>query len=132
MLLQSIGIPGLNWLGDYRIAIYTLMLLPMWQMGSPMVLFLAALKTVPSELVEASRIDGATRRQTFFHVTLPIISPVIFFNIIMQTIELIQMFTPAYIITKGGPVKTTYFYSLLLYDTSFRTLRWGMQARFHG
>ncbi len=125
MLLKAVGISGLNWLGDYRIAIYTLMLLPMWQMGSPMVLFLAALKTVPNELVEASRIDGATRRQTFVHVTLPIISPVIFFNIIMQTIELIQMFTPAYIITKGGPAKTTYFYSLLLYDTSFRDFKMG-------
>ncbi len=125
MLLHAVGINGLNWLGDYKIAIFTLMLLPMWQMGSPMVLFLAALKTVPAELVEASRIDGATKRQTFLHVTLPIISPVIFFNIIMQTIELIQMFTPAYIITKGGPVKTTYFYSLLLYDTSFRDFKMG-------
>ena len=125
MLLHAAGISGLNWLGDYRIAIYTLMLLPMWQMGSPMVLFLAALKTVPSELLEASCIDGANKRQSFIHVTLPIISPVIFFNIIMQTIELIQMFTPAYIITKGGPVKTTYFYSLLLYDTSFRDFKMG-------
>ena len=125
MLLQAAGITGLNWLGDYKIAMYTLMLLPMWQMGSPMVLFLAALKTVPHELVEASCIDGANRWQTFRNVTLPIISPVIFFNIIMQTIELIQMFTPAYIITKGGPVKSTYFYSLLLYDTSFRDFKMG-------
>lgn len=125
MLLNAIGIAGPNWLGDYNITFYTMVLLPMWQMGSPMVIFLAALKTVPEELKEAARIDGANKWQQYFKITLPMISSVIFFNIIMQTIEIIQLFTPAYIITKGGPVKSTYLYSLMLYDTSFRDFKMG-------
>ncbi len=125
MLLKVIGVTGPNWLGDYHITFWTMVLLPMWQMGSPMVIFLAALKTVPEELTEAASIDGANPIQRYFGITLPMISPVIFFNIIMQTIEIIQLFTPAYIITKGGPAKSTYLYALMLYDTSFRDFKMG-------
>lgn len=125
ILLKTVGLGTVNWLGDYHIALYTMMLLPVWQMGSSMVIFLAALKTVPSELLEAARIDGASNFQCYYRITIPVISPVIFFNIVMQTIEIIQMFTPAYIITKGGPVKSTYFYALFVYDTSFRDFKMG-------
>lgn len=125
LLLGNLGIDGPNWLGDMKLALYVMMLLPLWQMGSPMVLFLAALKNVPDSILEAARIDGARPSTTFFRITLPMISPIISFNMIMQTIEIIQLFTPAYLITKGGPVKETYLYSLYLYDTAFRDSRMG-------
>lgn len=125
LLLGAAGISGANWLGDPKLVLYVMMLLPLWQMGAPMVLFLAALKNVPADIIDASRIDGARPFQVFRNITLPMISPIIFFNIIMQTIEIIQIFTPAYLITKGGPVKQTYLYSLYLYDTAFRDLKTG-------
>ncbi len=125
LVLAAIGINGANWLGDYTLTFSTMLLLPVWQMGSPMIIFLAALKTVPQELLEAASIDGAGSLRKYFRITLPMISPVIFFNIIMQTIEIIQLFTPAYIITKGGPVRSTYFYSLFMYDTAFRDFKMG-------
>ena len=125
ILLHTVHISGPNWLGDPNLVLYVMMLLPLWQMGAPMVLFLAALKNVPADIMEAARIDGAKPHQLFKNITLPMISPVIFFNIIMQTIEIIQLFTPAYLITKGGPMKQTYLYSLYLYDTAFRDMRIG-------
>lgn len=125
LLLGALGITGANWLGDPKLVLYVMMLLPLWQMGAPMVLFLAALKNVPADLTEAARIDGARPYQVFFKITLPMISPIIFFNSIMQTIEIIQIFTPAYLITKGGPIKQTYLYSLYLYDTAFRDMKIG-------
>jgi oligogalacturonide transport system permease protein len=125
LLLSVIGIDGPNWLGDVKLALHVMMLLPLWQMGAPMVIFLAALKNVPESILEAARIDGARPVTVFFRVTLPMISPIIFFNLIMQTIEIIQIFTPAYLITKGGPAKETYLYSLYLYDTAFRDMKMG-------
>ncbi len=125
LLLGAIGIKGPNWIGDPNLALYVMMLLPLWQMGAPMVLFLAALKNVPVDVLEAARIDGARPKKIFFKITFPLISPIVFFNLIMQTIEIIQIFTPAYLITKGGPVKQTYLYSLYLYDTAFRDSKMG-------
>lgn len=125
MLLGIVGIQGANWLGDPKLVLYVMMLLPLWQMGAPMVLFLAALKNVPQDLVEAAKIDGAGSFRVFRSITLPMISPIIFFNTIMQTIEIIQIFTPAYLITKGGPIKKTYLYSLYLYDKAFRDMKIG-------
>lgn len=125
ILLSAVNISGPNWLGNPDLVLYVMMLLPLWQMGAPMVLFLAALKNVPADIMEAARIDGAKPFQIFKNITLPMISPIIFFNIIMQTIEIIQLFTPAYLITKGGPMKQTYLYSLYLYDTAFRDMRIG-------
>ena len=125
LLLGAIGIQGENWLGNPSLALPVMMLLPLWQMGAPMVLFLAALKNVPQDLIEAAKIDGAKKVRIFFKITLPMISPIIFFNVIMQTIEIIHIFTPAYLITKGGPIKQTYLYSLYLYDTAFRDMKVG-------
>lgn len=125
LLLGAAGISGPNWLGNPDLVLYVMMLLPLWQMGAPMVLFLAALKNVPADITEAAKIDGARPLQVFKNITIPMISPIIFFNMIMQTIEIIQIFTPAYLITKGGPVKQTYLYSLYLYDTAFRDMKIG-------
>ena len=125
LLLGAADISGPNWLGNPDLVLYVMMLLPLWQMGAPMVLFLAALKNVPADITEAAKIDGARPLQVFKNITIPMISPIIFFNMIMQTIEIIQIFTPAYLITKGGPVKQTYLYSLYLYDTAFRDMKIG-------
>ncbi len=128
MLLAAVGASPVNWLGNPDTALFTLILLPLWQMGSSMVLFLAALKMVPAEMVEAARIDGAGKVRVFFTVTLPMISSVLFFNLIMQTIEIVQLFTPAYVITQGGPIKATYLYSLMLYDVTFRDFKMGYSS----
>lgn len=125
MFLALFGAAPVNWLGYPDTALLTLILLPLWQMGSPMVIFLAALKNVPIEMVEAAKIDGAGKTRIFFRITLPMISSVIFFNLIMQTIEIVQLFTPAYVITQGGPIKATYLYSLMLYDVTFRDFKMG-------
>jgi oligogalacturonide transport system permease protein len=125
MFLALFRAAPVNWLGSPDTALLTLVVLPLWQMGTPMVIFLAALKTIPRDLVEAARIDGAGRVRIFFRITLPMITSVIFFNLIMQTIELIQLFTPAYVITQGGPIKATYLYALMLYDVAFRDFKMG-------
>jgi oligogalacturonide transport system permease protein len=90
-----------------------------------MVLFLAALKQVPEELHEAAGIDGAGRFSVFFRVTLPMISPVLFFNLIMGIINSFQNFTSAFVITKGGPLHSTYLFALKLYDEAFAYFKMG-------
>ncbi len=108
------------WLGDLRFAIWTLILLAMWQFGSPMLIFLAGLKQIPTELYEAASIDGAGFWRQMFKITLPLLSPVIFFNLVMQTIGGFMVFTQAYIITGGAPLDTTLFYALYVYQKAFR------------
>ena len=106
-------------------ALPTLSLLEVWQFGSSMVMFLAALKQVPYSLYEAARIDGAGSVRSFFRITLPGISPIIFFCIIMQSINAIQNFTSAAVITKGGPLKSTYMLGYKLYIDGFTLWKMG-------
>lgn len=122
--LNTLGIAPVSFLGDPEIALPTLSALEVWQFGSSMVMFLAALKQVPNALYEAARIDGASAVKRFFSITLPSISPIIFFCIIMQTINAIQNFTSAMVITRGGPVKSTYMLGLKLYNDGF--VKWRM------
>lgn len=128
--LAAIGIQGMNWVADPRTALYTLVLLRVWQFGASMVIFLAALKQVPVELYESAEIDGASRFRQFTRITLPMISPIILFNLIMQTISSFQAFTPAYIISGGGggPLDSTLFYTLYLYQQGFTFFRMGYAA----
>ena len=107
-----------HWLGRPDTAIWTLVLLAMWQFGSPMLIFLAGLKQIPAVLYEAASIDGASPFQKFMRVTLPMLTPIIFFNVIMQTIHAFQQFTQAYVISggTGRPLDSTLFYSLYLYQ----------------
>lgn len=123
--LNSFGIPTISFLGDPRLALPTLSLLEVWQFGSSMVMFLAALKQVPSSLYEAARIDGANGVRRFFHITIPGISPIIFFCIIMQTLNAMQNFTSAFVITKGGPLQSTYMLGVKLYNDGFKLLKMG-------
>lgn len=119
--LEIFGIQGPNWIASPDTALSTLILLGVWQFGSPMIIFLAGLKNIPAELGEAAMVDGAGTARRFFSITLPLLTPMIFFNLIMQTIVAFQAFTSSYIISNGtgGPVGSTLFYTLYLYQRAF-------------
>ncbi|ANY65897.1 sugar ABC transporter permease [Paenibacillus algorifonticola] len=123
--LSLFGIPGKEWLGQPDYALFLLVLLVVWQFGSSMVIFLAGLKNVPTELYEASKIDGANAVRRFFKITLPIISPIMLFNLVLQTIGSFQVFTQGYVITKGGPIDETLFSVLYIYELAFQQQRMG-------
>lgn len=124
-ILSALHLPVIQWLGDTRYALRTICMLEIWQFGSSMVMFLAALKQVPRSLYEAAEIDGAGKVTRFFHITLPQISPIIFFNLINQTIQALQNFTSAQVITEGGLLKSTYVLGLKLYKEGFSYFKMG-------
>ncbi len=124
-ILSALHLPVIQWLGDTRYALRTICMLEIWQFGSSMVMFLAALKQVPRSLYEAAEIDGAGKVTRFCHITLPQISPIIFFNLINQTIQALQNFTSAQVITEGGPLKSTYVLGLKLYKEGFSYFKMG-------
>ncbi len=124
-MLSVIGIQGPNWLGDPSKALPTICILEIWQFGSSMVLLLAALKQVPKELYEAADVDGAKKWRTFWSITFPSITPIIFFNLIMQTIQAFQNFTSAFVVTNGGPNKATYVLGMKLYTEAFSNFKMG-------
>lgn len=119
--LGLVGIDGPNWIASPDTALSTLVLLGVWQFGSPMIIFLAGLKTIPAELGEAAMVDGASAARRFFAITLPLLTPIVFFNLVMQTIVAFQSFTSAFIVSNGtgGPVGSTLFYTLYLYQRAF-------------
>ena len=129
-VLRPLGIHGTSWVSDPDTALYTLVALSVWQFGSPMVIFLAGLRQLPTDLFEAASLDGASPRQQFWKITLPMLTPVIFFNVVVQTIEAFKAFTPAFIISggTGGPINSTLFYTLYLYQEAFGYLRMGYAA----
>jgi multiple sugar transport system permease protein len=125
--LAVFGIQGTSWIANPDTALYTLIVLGVWQFGSPMIIFLAGLKQIPTELYEAAEIDGASKLSSFIRITLPLLTPIIFFNVIMQMISSFQSFTPAFIISggSGGPANSTLFYTLYLYQQGFSFFRMG-------
>jgi oligogalacturonide transport system permease protein len=123
--LKFIGLKGVGWLSDSHVALFTISLLSVWQFGSSMIFFLAALKQVPAELYEAAKVDGSTAIHMFFKITLPMISPITLFNLVMQMINAFQEYTSAAIITNGGPMNSTQLYGMLLYKTGFSFYRMG-------
>ncbi|MCM2534095.1 sugar ABC transporter permease [Neobacillus pocheonensis] len=123
--LTLFGIHGPNWLLDPNTSIWTLILLVTWQFGSPMLIFLAGLKQIPHELYEASNVDGANSFTKFFKITLPMLSPIIFFNLVMQMISGFMTFTQSFMVTQGGPLDSTLFYAVYLYDTAFSNFQMG-------
>lgn len=126
-ILASIGLPSdISWLTNTKTAIWTLILLAVWQFGSSMLIFLAGLKQIPEHYYEAARVDGAGRAVQFFKITLPMLTPVIFFNLVNQLINGFIAFTQSMIITKGGdPLNTTLFYAVYLYRCSFGDYKMG-------
>jgi multiple sugar transport system permease protein len=127
-ILQLFGIHGPVWLGNPSTAIIVLVLLSVWQFGSEMVIFLAGLKQIPGHLYEAATIDGASSFQRYMRVTLPMLSPIIFFNLLMGTIASFMVFTQVYVITDGGPMNSTLFYVLYLYQQGFQYFHMGYAA----
>ena len=119
------GYNGFDWIGSPKTSLPVISLLQVWQFGSSMVLFLAGLKQVPDSLYEAADIDGANAVQKYFRITLPMLSPIILFNLVMQMIKLFQDFTAAFVITGGGALKETYLYGLMLYENGFRYFKMG-------
>ena len=124
-LVNAVFNTDIAWLGNPSTAIWTLILLAVWQFGSPMLIFLAGLKQIPGELYEAASMDGANGWHRFWRVTLPLLTPIIFFNLIMQTISGFMVFTQAFIITGGSPLDTTLFYALYVYQRAFGTFEMG-------
>jgi multiple sugar transport system permease protein len=126
-LLALVGITGPGWVNHPDYALWTLVVLAIWQFGSPMIIFLAGLRQIPQDLYEAAAMDGAGPARQFFKITLPLLAPVIFFNLVFQTIEAFKAFTQAYIVSggNGAPVDSTLFYSLYLYIEAFSNFRMG-------
>ena len=124
-VLGSIHLAPVSWFGQATPALFSIALLRVWEFGSTMVIFLAALKEVPVDLYEAAAVDGSTKIKNFFKITIPCITPVIFFNFIMQLIHAFQEFNAPYLITSGGPMKGTYLLPMLIYDHTFKYYNMG-------
>jgi multiple sugar transport system permease protein len=127
ILLDTLGIPIVKWFGNPTAALWMLIFLSVWQFGSSMLIFLAGLKGIPKSYYEAASVDGANGIQQFFKITLPMLSPVILFNTVMQTIAAFMTFVPAFIISKGtgGPLDGTLLYSLYLFIQGFEFFNMG-------
>jgi oligogalacturonide transport system permease protein len=126
--LIFLHIPPQPWLSNPVLAMFVISILHVWQFGSTMVIFLAALKGVPVSLVEAAVVDGASRTRTFWSITIPYITPVVFFNLMMNLISAFQEFNSAYVITGGGPFRGTYLMSLMIYNNAFTYLKMGYSS----
>ncbi|RKN84496.1 carbohydrate ABC transporter permease [Paenibacillus ginsengarvi] len=124
-ILGFFGLQGLDWINTPGTSLYTLVLLAVWQFGSSMVIFLAGLKQIPRDLYESASVDGASKVRSFFAITLPMLTPIILFNLVMQIIGSFQMFTQAFIVTKGGPINSTLVYALYLYQKAFAYFNMG-------
>lgn len=119
-ILHNLGIEEtVPWLGNEKTAIWTLILLTVWQFGSSMLIFLSSLKQIPRTYYEASTVDGAGKWKQFVSITLPLLTPTIFFNLVMQMINGLLAFTQCYIITQGQPLNSTLFYMVHMYNQSF-------------
>jgi multiple sugar transport system permease protein len=125
ILLSKIGIKGPRWLGDPNWVLPALIIMSLWGVGGGMVIYLAGLQGIPTELYEAAELDGAGKWAKFRAITIPMMSPVIFFNLVMGVIGSFQTFTQAYIMTQGGPQNASLFYILYLYQRAFQELRMG-------
>lgn len=127
-LLGWFGAPAVDWLSEPKYALFIICLLRVWQFGSAMVIFLAALKGVSGDLYEAASIDGAGKWRQFFSITIPLITPVIFYNLVTQLCQAFQEFNGPYIISKGGPRNATTLISLLIYNNAFKNHEMGMAS----
>lgn len=119
-IIMSLGMEKVSWFGNQKYAMYPLIIMSVWQFGSSMIIFAAGLKQIPTTYYEAAKIDGANRIRSFLKITIPCLSPVILYNLVMQTIAAFMSFTQAFVITKGGPNDATNLYALYVYNQAFR------------
>ena len=124
-VLRLLHLPEPGWLSDESTAIWVFILMSVWSGGNAMLIYLAGLQSVPEHLYEAAALDGAGVFARFCHVTLPMLSPTLFFNLVMAIIASFQVFTSAYVITEGGPNEATLFYVLYLYQKAFEQFQMG-------
>jgi multiple sugar transport system permease protein len=124
-LLSYVGIEGPRWLADPDWALPALLLMSLWGLGRTMVIYLASLQGIPQHLYEAASIDGANRWQSFWKITLPMLTPTIFFNLVLSIISTFQTFTSAFVATGGGPLDSTLFYVLYLFRQAFEFFNMG-------
>lgn len=117
--LMNMGLSKVNWFGDQNLALLPLILMSVWQFGSSMIIFAAGLKEIPVTYYEAAEMDGANGFQRFFHITLPCLSPIILYNLVMQTISAFMVFTQVAVMTDGGPNNSTMVYALYVYKQAF-------------
>jgi multiple sugar transport system permease protein len=130
-VLRLVGLGATtSWIGDPSTALWTIILLHIWTFGSPMVIFLAGLRQIPGMYYEAASVDGASKMAQFRRITLPLLSPIIFFNLVLQIIGAFQAFTQAYVVSNGtgGPSDSTMFYTLYLYQRGFVQFQMGYAA----
>src|SRR5215217_3097274 len=128
VLLNWLGLPKVLWLQDPAWAMPSLILMSLWGIGGAMVIYLAGLQGIPQHLYEAAEIDGANYWNRFRHVTIPMMSPVIFFNLVIGLIAALQTFTQSYLMTKGGPQNSTLVYGLYIYRSAFQDFKMGYAA----
>jgi multiple sugar transport system permease protein len=124
-LLSLINIKGPGWLNSPDWALWALIIMSIWGVGGGMIIYLAGLQGIPTALYEAAEVDGAGKIRQFFAITLPMITPVLFYNLVIGIISTFQIFTTVYVMTAGGPVESTLFYNLYLYNNAFRYQRMG-------
>ena len=124
-LLSLFHIKAVPWLKDPDVAVWSMVLTTAWALGSMMMVFLSGLKEIPEQVIEAARIDGASGFKSFYRITLPLLGPTIVYNIIMAIIASMQQLTVIINLTNGGPMKSTYMYSMYLYENAFTKFRLG-------
>jgi multiple sugar transport system permease protein len=124
-LLSFVGISGPNWIGDPNWSLIAMVIASLWGQGTMVLIFLAALKDIPRDYYEASIVDGANVFHRFFKITLPLITPALLFNLIMTIISAFQQLTLALLMTNGGPMKSTYFYAMYVYNNAFKHFEMG-------
>lgn len=123
--IKVFGLPAPNWLGSPDSALFSMVLMSLWTGAVTTIIYVAGLQHIPEELHDAAKIDGANDFQRFRYVTVPMLSPTIFFNVVTGVIGAFQFFVPAFVMTQGGPLHSTYFYNFNLYDKAFRWLEMG-------
>jgi multiple sugar transport system permease protein len=127
-VLRAAGLPTSPFLSSPKTALASLVLMSLWGVGGGMIIYLAGLQGISQQLYEAGKIDGASSLQLFRHITIPLMTPTIFFNLVMGLIGSFQYFTGAFVLTAGGPLFSTYFYNLMLYERAFKWVQMGMAS----
>ena len=124
-VFQAVGLPSINWLGSPESALFAIVIMSVWASAVTTIIYVAGLQNIPEDLLDSAKIDGANGFRRFMYITIPMLSPTIFFNVVTGVIGAFQFFVPAFIMTQGGPAKSTYFYNYNLYEKAFKWLEMG-------